>query len=357
MPPLVSIIVPTYNRAYCLPRTLDSALAQTHSNMEILVIDDGSTDDTRALIERRFSNETRVCYVYQENQRVAAARNLGLTLAQGDYVAFLDSDDLWDTWKLELQVACMEQRPEVGMTWTDMRALNPEGEIVCPRFLRTMYSAYQWFSNEQLFSSSEPLTDFAPQLQSHYGDAQFYQGDIYSQMIMGNMVHTSTVLLRRERALKVGLFNTNYQPTGEDYDFHIRTCKLGQVGYLDLATMDYQVGMPDRLTRPSSHLAIATYFLEVIERELAQDRARITLPDSMIRAVLAEAHEWVGYAHFLREETRQARIHFRRSLGYNLRQSRTLRLYLSCFLAGSAFRSVRSAYHALRPRANQPAIH
>ena len=240
--PLVSVIIPTYNRAYCLPRTLDSALAQTHANVELLVIDDGSTDDTRALIAQQYGHEPRVRYVYQENQRVAAARNRGLAMAEGKYVAFLDSDDLWEPWKLELQVACLEQNPGVGMAWTDMQAINPEGQVVSPRFLRTMYSAYRWFTTEQLFPNSTPLASVLPALKAHVGDAKFYQGDIYSQMIMGNMVHTSTVLLRRDRARKVGLFNTNYQPTGEDYDFHIRTCREGPVGYLDLSSMYYQVG-------------------------------------------------------------------------------------------------------------------
>ena len=113
--------------------------------------------------------------------------------------------------------------------------------------------------------------------------------------------------------------------------------------------------MPDRLTRPSSHLAIATYFLEVIERELAEHRARITLPASMLDSVRAEAHEWIGYVHFQRDETRQARLHFGQSLRYQPRQLRTLRLYLSCYLSGSAFRSVRGVCTTpCAPPANSP---
>ena len=355
--PLVSVITPTYNRAYCLPRTLDSALAQTHADLEILVVDDGSTDDTRALIAQKYAKEPRVRYIYQENQRVAAARNHGLELARGEYIAFLDSDDLWEPWKLELQVACMERYPDVGMTWTDMQALDPDGNIVSPRFLRTMYSAYKWFPNEQLFSDSCPLTDCAPTLSAQAKSAKFYQGDIYSQMIMGNMVHTSTVLLRRERAMQVRAFNTNYQPTGEDYDFHIRTCKLGPVGYLDLSTIQYQVGMPDRLTRRSSHVAIATYFLEVIEREIAESRARITLPEWMIQDVLAEAHDWAGYERLEVGDVAQARAHFRQSLRHKFRQPKTLRLYLATLLMGNALNSIRSGYRALKPGPKQAALH
>lgn len=355
--PLVSIIVPTYNRAYCLPRTLDSALAQTHTNLEILVIDDGSTDDTRALLSEKYADEPRVRYLYQENQRVAAARNHGLSKAHGDYIAFLDSDDLWDTWKLELQVACMEQNPDIGMVWTEMRAVDPQGKIVSEGFLRTMYSAYQWFSNEQLFPQSRSLSAIAPTLASVTGSAKLYWGDIYSQMIMGNMVHTSTVLLRKERLADVQAFNTKYQPTGEDYDFHLRTCRAGQVGYLDLPTIDYQIGMPDRLTRHETHLAIATYFLEVIEREMAEHGDRITLTPAMRNAVRAEAHEWIGYQLLERGDTGKARGHFRQSLRYNPWQPKTVTLYAASLLSGGILRSVRGAYRAVKPKPKQVSLH
>ena len=355
--PLVSIITPTYNRAYCLPDTLDSALAQTHANVEIIVVDDGSTDNTREMLEQRYGHDPRVRYVYQENKRVAAARNLGLSLAQGDYVAFLDSDDRWDPWKLEIQVACLNRYPELGMVWTNMRAVDPDNNLVNERFLRTMYSAYRWFTNETLFDSSSSLATLAPALKPHIGDARFYWGDIYSKMIMGNMVHTSTVLLRRDRAQRVKEFNTKFQPTGEDYDFHLRTCREGPVGYLDLSTVDYQIGMADCLNRPSHKLSIAIYFLEVVERELREEHARIDLPQSMIRAVRAEAHEWIGYAHFLNGHTSQARTHFFQSLQQDIRQPRTLRLFAATFLKPAMLASARNVYHTLRPPKKSALIH
>ena len=81
---LVSVIVPTYNRAYCLCRALDSALAQTHRALEVIVIDDGSTDGTSALISERYGLDPRVRYIWQENTGVSRARNTGLDASRGD---------------------------------------------------------------------------------------------------------------------------------------------------------------------------------------------------------------------------------------------------------------------------------
>ena len=197
---LVSVVVPTYNRAYCLRRTLDSALAQSHRSLEILVVDDGSTDETGSMVRELCGSDQRVKYVRQENRGVSAARNRGMSLAQGDYIAFLDSDDVWKPWKLETQLACFRGRPEVVMVWTDMEAIDSEGRITCPRYLRKMYSAYEWFRHEDLFPHTYLLAQIAPELQdmTGAGGGTLSVGDIYSPMLMGNLVHTSTVVVRRQ---------------------------------------------------------------------------------------------------------------------------------------------------------------
>src|SRR5690349_2852214 len=120
---LVSVVIPTFNRAYCIAQTIDSALAQTHENIEVLVVDDGSKDNTAELIAEKYKREPRVRYLPQKNQGVAAARNYGLSAARGEYIALLDSDDLWLPWKIAAQVRCLEALPEAGMVWTDMDAI------------------------------------------------------------------------------------------------------------------------------------------------------------------------------------------------------------------------------------------
>jgi len=344
---LVSIIVPTFNRAYCLRRAIDSALAQTHRRVEVLLVDDGSTDNTRELVAERYGSVGRVRYIHQPNQGVSAARNRALALAEGDYVAFLDSDDYWEPWKLELQVACLERFPALRMVWSDMKARNPAGAIAYPRYLRKMYGAYRWFTNGDLFAQSLPLTNIVPQLSAHVGTEHLRYGNIYSAMIMGSLVHTSTVLLRRTAAAENAGFNPEFR-VGEDYDYHLRTCKLGPVGLVDLPTIEYQIDRPDRLTRAENHLTAALNFLHVIQRELAEAADRITLPKPMRNAVLAEAHAWVGYELLKHNRPSEARRHFWHALWHNPWHPGTMRqLALSC-LPAHALDSIRQGYHRLK---------
>src|SRR5262245_55073016 len=126
--PLVSVVIPTFNRAYCLADAIDSVISQTYPNVEVVLIDDGSTDTTPALIEERYGRDERVRYVRQDKSGTNIARNHGLRLARGEFVALLDSDDYFLPWKLEMEVACLEALPDAGMIWTDMDALDSDGK-------------------------------------------------------------------------------------------------------------------------------------------------------------------------------------------------------------------------------------
>ncbi len=123
--PLVSIIIPTYNRAHYVGDAIESTLAQTYPNKEILVIDDGSTDGTRGLVEKYLP---RVQYHHQPNKGASAARNLGIRLSRGDFVAFLDSDDRWLPEKISMQVELLEKHPAVGMVGCGEHCIDARGE-------------------------------------------------------------------------------------------------------------------------------------------------------------------------------------------------------------------------------------
>jgi GT2 family glycosyltransferase len=292
--PLVSIIVPTYNRAYCIGATLESALAQTHRELDVIVVDDGSTDGTRELVQQRFGHDRRVRYVHKPNGGVASARNRAIPLVRGEYVAFLDSDDLWQPWKLELQLDVLRRFPEAGMVWTDMDEVLSDGGSGRSKLLRSMYGAYRWYpTNEALFDASVALGDLSPQWGERFPGVRAYRGDVFSAMIMGNLVYTSSVLLRRERLRQSGSFREDMK-IAEDYDFHLRTCRAGPVAYVDVSSVRYQRGRPDQLTRPELHVQMAENFFKTILPVLEADRARITLPKTQIDALLAESHEWLG---------------------------------------------------------------
>jgi hypothetical protein len=200
------------------------------------------------------------------------------------------------------------------MTWTDMEMIDATGQVADPRHLRNMYTAYRWFTNDELFQRSIPLRDEAPALASIVGDAQLRIGDIFSKMIMGSLVHTSTVVLRRQRLEQVKGFDETLRYSGEDYDFHLRTTREGQVGLLDLPAIRYQQGLPDRLTSRRYGIHMAENLLKTIEPVVERDRARIDLPESMIRRTLAKAHAWVAYERLELGEAAPARAHYLQSL-------------------------------------------
>jgi GT2 family glycosyltransferase len=332
----VSVIIPTYNRAHCLDRAIDSVLEQTHREVEVVVVDDGSTDGTDSLVKTRYRHEPRVVYCYQANQGIAGARNAGIARASGDFIGLLDSDDVWNAWKVELQLACMRAHPEVGMTWTDMVAIDPDGKVSSEAFLRQWYSAYQWFPTlESLFVSSDPLVRLWPPAAEVAPGRNFYYGDIAWQMLLGNMVHTSTVLLTRERAMAVRTFREDLRFAGEDYEFHLRTCRLGPVGYVDVSSIRYQRGHADQATVSANGIHMALNFLRVVEPILLDPTETRKPPRRMLEAVLAEAHAWVGAELLKRDDCPSARRELAQSLIWQPRQARTLRLLVGACLPPS----------------------
>jgi glycosyltransferase involved in cell wall biosynthesis len=345
--PLVSVVIPTYNRAYCLAGAVDSALGQTHRHVEVIVVDDGSTDGTPELMEERYGGDGRVRYVRQPNQGTNIARNHGLALARGELVALLDSDDTFLPHKLEIQIACLRAFPDAGMIWTDMDALDAEGRIV-PRYLRRMYSNYQRFSTEQIFATSRPLAEVVPHLPEIAGDARIHFGDIFSPMVMGNLVHTSTSLIRRERLAKVRGFDEKLVRSGVDFDFHLRTCREGPVAYADIPTIHYRIGLADQMTHPSRRVKMAENFLRTISPVLLRDRARLTLTQRQIEELLGEAEAFLGEAYLDADQHATARTHLLGSLRHLPLQPRVASLLLLSLLPPSSKPPLRRVYRMAR---------
>jgi GT2 family glycosyltransferase len=328
MSTLVSVIIPTYNRMRLLPRAIDSALSQTWSNLEVVVVDDGSTDGTERMVRGRYGADSRVRYFRQANAGVCAARNRALSAALGDYIAFLDSDDEWKHWKIELQLKCLDWAADVGMVWTDMEAVGPSGNVTAPRHLKSMYSAWRWFTEESLFERHRAFTAADLGIAEAPGGV-FHVGDVFGPMVMGNLAHTSTVLLTRARLQKVGGFDPSFGRAAEDHDFHLRTCREGPVGFIDVPTIRYQTGLPDRLTALRDQFPIN--FLRTLERSMAQDRERIRLPYWLIKTARAQAHGWLGECLLDRGDRRQARQHLLASLRLRPQQPRiAAQFVLSC---------------------------
>lgn len=346
---LVSVIVPTYNRAYCIGATIESIQRQTYADWEAIVVDDGSTDSTGELMERLSAQDARVRYIRRSNGGVAAARNTALSHARGDFVAFLDSDDLWESWKLEAQVQCLVANPAAGMIWTDMHAIDDQGRLLADRYLKRMYGAYKLVEGMRLFRSAVLVKEGLPLIardsligQSGFPEnALLYLGNIYRSMLLGNLVHTSTVMLTRERLEQVRCFDENLRLAGEDYDFHLRTCRCGEVAFLDVPSIKYRVGAADQLTHSGYHLQIARNTLTTVSKALSSQMPGEPIGRRLEHRILAKAHAWVGHELFYAGQYREARAELRRSLLNRPWQPEVMLRWAAALLPASVIEMIR----------------
>ncbi len=338
MPGLVSVIIPTFDRRQTLRVAVESVLSQSHREVEVIVVDDGSSDGTRELMTQGF-DDPRVRYHFQANAGASSARNAGLDLATGPFIAFLDSDDAWAPWHLSLLLAGFDRYPDAGMIWTDTAFVDDQGTVVPSSGLTDLFSAYSYFTLDELFSSSVPLSDLGIDLPLSSQDHRLYVGDVFSPMIMGNLVLTSSVVMRRERATEAGRFDERLS-VGEDYDFFLRACRAGPVAYADIADVRYRTGTTDKLGGPGMALAMARAYLKVLDATLARDSERITLGSAMIITARVHAHRWVGELELLIGSRRVARAHLATALRLRRRQPAVLGLFALTFLPHRVLRSM-----------------
>lgn len=344
-PGLVSIILPTYNRAYSVGQAIESVLKQTYRPIEIIVVDDGSTDNTAEVVAR-FGDDVR--YVRQENGGVAAARNHGFAISRGEFVALIDSDDCWYPHKLEMQVAFLRKFPEAGMVWTDMAAVRDNGEQVYDAYLRIFYKAYDRVRTEDFMRNVGTIGDLGVQVPTDVAQRPMWVGDIFSQLIGGTLVHTPTTLLRRERCRGTGGYDEHLRPNGEDFDFHLRTAVQGPVGFLDVPSIDYRIGNEDQLTAPSQGLTMARAYLLTINRWKEKHQDRITLSPSVFNDIVTYANRWVGLEALVAGNHAEARRHLRYAIRGDGVVSRTTVLYALALTPPSVFQMLRRARRRLR---------
>lgn len=207
--PNVSVIIPTYNRARTVREAIDSVLSQSYSDLELIVVDDGSTDETRDIVS---SYVPELTYVYQEHQGVSAARNKGIACAQGHYIAFLDSDDLWLKDKLFLQMKFMENRPEA---------------LVC-------YTEEVWIRNGVRVNP----------MKKH----RKYSGMIFEHCLPLCIISPSSVLMARRLFEHVGLFDEALEAC-EDYDLWLRISAQYPVYLIDTPLIVKRGGHADQLSK------------------------------------------------------------------------------------------------------------
>lgn len=207
--PEVSVIIPTYNRASFLKEAIESVLNQEYSDFELIIIDDGSTDSTRKIIEQY---EGKLRYYYQPHKGVSPARNAGLRLARGNFIAFLDSDDLWKKEKLKIQIEFMKNHSEAMVCYTEEIWIR-KGVRVNPKKKHKKHSGW-----------------------------------IFDKVVPICLLSLSSALFRKKLFEKIGVFDENL-PTCEDYDLGLRIACKYPIHLIEEPLIIKRGGHPDQLTK------------------------------------------------------------------------------------------------------------
>ena len=328
--PKVSVIIPTYNRLEKCRRTVQSVLDQTFQDFEILLIDDGSVDDTATVIPKM---SDKIRYIYQENQGCLVARNNGMMEARGEYIAFLDSDDTWVSWKLELQVKYLNKYKDCGLVWTDMKAVNENYDVFNDKYIRTMYGAYNYFKFDEIAENIIPVREVFPEILEEYADANAYQGNFYSWMFMGSMAHTSVVLFRKEILKRTGLYETSFKKQHGCYDFYLRIARLNKIAFIDVPTLNYMVGASDQITRPELQFLAALNTLRSIQKAFLFHKDEVFLPNNLLKTRFAKLYKWIGMSAVGKDKA-AARKYFLKSLCIKVNQPRLIYYVVISFIPG-----------------------
>lgn len=205
---LISIIIPTFNRAHTLARAIDSVLKQTHKKRELIIIDDGSTDKTREVL----STYENIIYKKQTQQGVSAARNAGIKLAQGQWLAFLDSDDYWLENKLTTQLGLLQQNKTMKVCHTE--------EI--------------WLRNGVRVNPMKKHTKLG--------------GDIFKHCVHLCLMSPSSIIIHRDVFDVIGLFDESL-PACEDYDLWLRITARFPVLFCQVPLIVKTGGHDDQLSK------------------------------------------------------------------------------------------------------------
>lgn len=249
--PSVSVIIPAHNCAEYLPQCVDSVLSQTFQDFEIIIVDDGSTDHTKDLIQNTYAQEKRLKYLYQQNSGPGAARNAGLQLAAGRFIAFLDADDYYHPDNLQMKVDVLGHDLDSGWVFSDCVFVDTEGNKIC-------------------LSSNYP--DFRKAYQ-HVSRGRNDRKGLFQLLLQeGNFISTPTIMLRKSCLDEIGHFDAE-QLLHQDYKQWLLLSERFLCHYLDqpLAFITKRPASAGMVTRRSLEQRLRLYdFIEqTYGRELA----------------------------------------------------------------------------------------
>jgi glycosyltransferase involved in cell wall biosynthesis len=305
----VTVVIPSYNRAHLIADAIESVFRQTYQDFEIILVDDGSTDDTAAAV-RRFGS--RVRYVRQDNAGAGAARNHGIRLAKGDYIAFLDSDDRWHEFKLAVQTALLDGRLEVGLAFSDFVIEKPGGGVQAR-------GCERWIGRPVSFPSLKPAVLERPGWPAE--PVEYWSGPMYRQLLDELPILTSSTIVRRS-ALDASMRYGENVRLFEDWEFFACVARRHDLAFMPMVTT-VNVGHadPGRISRCDA-LTRARCYLSLLDRVWGDDREFIASHAKALRSAYGRACLAVSRQSILNGEFAEARTALRRWRGLGLDQGR-----------------------------------
>ncbi len=315
----VSVVIPTYNRAYIIREALQSALAQTYRDIEILVVDDGSSDSTSELIAGIQSDKIR--YIrHDRNRGCSAAYNTGIKEATGQFVAFLDSDDIWKPEYLEQQVNFLGRHPEVDLVFCDTAIQGLESPVPS---LMSLMRAFQ-----ELLRTKQKA-----------GDYVISAREMYLCLLQEVPIKPTAGVFKREIFGRVGVFDEDW-PSGTDWDLFLRMSRVACFGYLDrvLALMRRTPDSTSYMFREKDKVFLLDLFLK--------EKARLGGDRDAIRSInrgICVLYNSLGWIYLELGRNKQALSTYSRGF------RETLRPMLLTKLASGVLRVARESVTGIAP--------
>lgn len=333
MPSLVSVIIPTYNCAPYLAEAIDSVLLQAGVNIEIIVVDDGSIDNTKDVIEKY---RHRITYISQMPRRGAsAARNLGIQHASGEWIAFQDADDIWLPEKLSMQLDALQGYPDAGLVFADTLVFRERMVI------------QDSLSNKSLKNWCARNATQAPDI---------YYGHIYSELVLRcYCMCLISVVLPRKVLDEVGIFDEELK-IAEDYDLWLRIARNHAVVYLDRIFCKYRFrddGLSGGIrVRPSRFFRAN---LAVLDKHLSFNWIPGQYHDALTK-VFRNSFWELAWTCFSEDRFKEARTYFLTGLRYRPLHLRSWLYWCASFLPLPVIDSVRSIKRAVKAGEHPPTV-
>ncbi len=289
--PKVSVIITTYNYGQFIQEAIESILDQTYKNFEIIVIDDGSTDNTKEVLKPYLN---RIKYIYQENSHIPKARNTGILISKGEYLAFLDADDLWEKEKLKIQVEFLDAHPQIDMVFSDACVINQKG-VISTSFL----------NNKKLLRKIP--------FQTVSVDNKIFTRSIFEDMVREIFILVTSVLVKRKVLIQAGMFDEACSRGLEGIDMWLRVINGCNVGFTDKVLSTYRIHGANTSADPQRwRLAYIKLYKKILSNysDLKRGIRRFILKN------LAQSYWDAGWYHFSKNELKESRKYFLQNWQY-----------------------------------------